>query len=377
MSSDSIWTSTDTEGEHVPVRTKTETPTIQPALTPEGQKNVINCLPTDLRTGTKHPSSEPNPRLMTLSAITGVSVVSLVIFFSFGLSDLRGSLTSSGGTLKTPPTPSVTITADGNFVPSTIEVQANTTLRFTNENKDPQVLKTKNGKELFPVAVLFTDPVEVKIPVSASGSYQYYSETLPEDKILTIIIRNALSVETLALKTIDSSSSAVSSTSISSAMSLSSFSSSSSSALGESTDNLFPIPFGSVVQSTSSSSSSVSNSVAASNEPSEAVVLSVGEHSSRTDFHAAASQELPVNPYTVGTQTAEQKRAALLARQAELRMAQGLHSGAGEYDGASVVIHRPESVTRTGPNDILFYFAVIISVLATLGLSPMFMHQKK
>ncbi len=119
---------------------------------------------------------------MRLSAITGVGIVLLGAVFYAGIGNLRGSLTegTTGAT--------VTITEDGHFSPETIGVTVGSTLTIENKNRDPQVMKVKTGRELFSSQVIFDTPFVFTIPSDANGTYTYFSETLPDDRLLTITV---------------------------------------------------------------------------------------------------------------------------------------------------------------------------------------------
>lgn len=136
-------------------------------------------------------SNQPNPRAMRLSAITGIALVLVGIAFYVGIDNLRGSLTDTGGGITT-----VTITADGHFDPASVSLAAGSTLTIENKNENPQVIKVKEGSELFGSQVIFDQPFTFVIPANVTGSFTYFSETLPDDQTLVITVAPAIEAAT-------------------------------------------------------------------------------------------------------------------------------------------------------------------------------------
>lgn len=122
---------------------------------------------------------------MKFAALTGILLVTMsVVTFYFGVDFLRASLTGTTQEVD------VTITAEGHFDPSTVTLVPGDTLTITSHNIDPQVIKSKDERELFPVQILETDQsYSFDVPLSAvSAEFTYFSETLPNDRELTITI---------------------------------------------------------------------------------------------------------------------------------------------------------------------------------------------
>ncbi len=159
-------------------------------------------------------SPAPSDRMrMGLSAMIGIVGVLFVLSFFFDITTLlQGSLTPSDRSSSVSSHSSdtvVTITKDGVFEPSTLAISAGKSLTFINKHPDPQVLKTLSGSSLFPAQVIFTDPVRVTLPSTATGSSSYYSETLPPTSLLQITIVDAApsrTIESLATSSLSSSS---------------------------------------------------------------------------------------------------------------------------------------------------------------------------
>lgn len=124
-----------------------------------------------------------SPRAMQAAAVLGISIVLIATAFYFGIDSLRGGLTNTVANVTT-----VTITEDGHFSPSNIAIAAGSMLTVENKNRDPQVLKAKSRKQLFPVQVLFETPYSFTVPIDAVGTYLYVSETLRESETLTITV---------------------------------------------------------------------------------------------------------------------------------------------------------------------------------------------
>ena len=136
---------------------------------------------------TPEPTLQTNSRTMRLSAITGMSLVLVGIAFYVGIDNLRSSLTDGGNAVTT-----VTITQDGRFDPPAISLATGTELTIENKNENPQVLKVKEGGELFGSQVIFDQPFHFTVPTDISGIFTYFSETLPDDRTLLITVTPAI-----------------------------------------------------------------------------------------------------------------------------------------------------------------------------------------
>jgi plastocyanin len=305
------WHETDDE-QPVTVRQREAAPEQEASPQLSGPATDISPIPTYEEP--KHVYNAPRPRNMHLSALAGIAIVLLGGAFYFGIANLRGSLTD-GTTTET----AVTITTDGQFSPTNITVHPGDSITIENLNTDPQVLKSKDGRDLFPVQVLFTTPFVFTVPSDASGMYTYVSETLPDDRELTITIDIAPTTGAGATSVEENAPSSV--------------------PYGEE----IPIPFGSgplIPASSMSSSASEPSAIPVvinQDEDTATISLQEGASSSSSGF---TQNTLPSNPYTVGTQTTTQG-IAVAAEQGEQ-----LHSGAPLQQ---LKTHTPRKVSETGP----------------------------
>lgn len=264
------------------------------------------------------PQSNVNARGMTASAVLGVLIAVTGIGMYAGFGGLAGQLT--GGSTDSV---AITVTKEGEFSPSSAEIHPGQTVTITNENVDPQVLKSRNGRDLFPVQVIFDTPYTFTVASDATGPYIYYSETLPEDKTLTLTVTPAVQAATE-----------------------SSVSSSVSSSV-EAFD--IPLPFGDTpLQPTASSAPAVtvasSASTVATTSSDDRITISLGGASSSASSIETTAGSLPTNPYTVGSTTSAP-------------VIDNLHSGAPLQQ---ITQHQPRSVTSTGPEG--FVFVLILSM---------------
>ncbi len=164
------WTSTD----------DTHTAPENGAVQLDGISNPGNCH-------TNIHQSAPSKRGMQLAAVAGIGTVVMIGFgLSFGLESLRGSLLNESAV-------KVTITADGHFAPSQVTVHPGDILTIESKKTDPQVLSPKDpAAELFGMEVVFGDPFTFTVPENAVlQSYQYHSETLSPEEMLTITVTEA------------------------------------------------------------------------------------------------------------------------------------------------------------------------------------------
>lgn len=129
----------------------------------------------------------PSRHGMQLAAVVGVlSVIALGFGLSSGLKSLRGSLLENGAT-------TIVITEDGHFAPSQVTVHPGTILTIESKKTDPQVIKPKDpAAELFGMEVIFGTPFTYTVPENVVlQSYQYQSETLSPEEMLTITVTQA------------------------------------------------------------------------------------------------------------------------------------------------------------------------------------------
>ncbi len=318
------WHSTDAE-EPVTVRQSGwPAPAPRSGVDIRGPGADIRHIPIEQHSGTV----VPNPRAMRLAAFTGIAVVLAGAAFYFGVDSLRGTLTDGGSTGAT-----VTITADGQFTPVAVNARPGDSVTIENANKDPQVLKSKDGRDLFPVQVIFTTPYTFTVPSNAQGTYVYFSETLPDDRTLTFTIETA----TAASSASSSSASAEASPSVSVTVPSDS---------GGGTVSI-PLPFGTPVQESSSSSAPSAIVVQQSDET---ALISLKEQASSSSSPSFETNDVPTNPYTVGTQ-AERPKTTDIAGDA--KQTQQLRSGAPIRQ---LQKYAPRKVPDTGPAGMALVF---------------------
>ncbi len=182
------------EGEqHVPVRSESG------ASKNRGADSIVIGGPGhDIqRVQERNPSAprndSPNPAMLRLSAILGIGIVIVGAGLYFGfIGTLQGDITNGIGST------TIVITKDGHFSPSNVTVKRGGTLTIKNENQNPQVMKPKDGRELFPVQVIFETPYTTTISTTSEGTYTYISETLPESEVLQIVVAPDTTIETPA-----------------------------------------------------------------------------------------------------------------------------------------------------------------------------------
>lgn len=275
-----------------------------------------------------------NPASMRLSAFLGVVLVLGAIGFHFGLDNIFGDLT--GGSETTDVT--VEITTEGMFAPDTITLHPGDKLTLANKNPDPQVIKSKDGREIFPVQVLFETPFEFTVPTDASGTFTYFSETLPDDKTLTITIEPKQAAAA------------------------------NSSEPAEAAPLEIPLPFAdgepvsTTEASTQTSSSAPAIAIQKTEHSGETAMIRLGGSDVQENQPAQESftNQIPVNPYTVTSGLEQQNKIdAIIAAAKE---SQNLHSGAPLQP---IVTHKPKSVTNTGPEGAL---ALLIPALAGVAI---------
>lgn len=332
------WNSTDDE---VPVPVRTTLPQAEIAAKPVTRIDapVAHAM---------HELRGPNPKAMTASAVLGILLAIGGVVTYLGL-DI-GSMSLSGSILQSSST--VTITEGGTFSPRVLTVNPGQSITIENAHADPQVLKSKNNRELFPVQVIFDTPYVFTVPSDASGEYVYFSETLPEDRTVTFTVRAASSasevnssvssteeipIDGVEVAPVTTEPPAIESSSSSSVMSSVA-----------------------MVRSSSSSVSSTDSDVAVSKGTATIAIGSSTAHSSVSS--SASSTAIPVNPYTVGTTSAVPVSASVSTsttpRFTSISNTSTLHSGAPLNQTNYVSL--PRSVPSTGlPGFALFFLPAL------------------
>lgn len=282
-----------------------------------------------------HHGATVNPASMRLSAFLGVVLVLGAIGFHFGLDNIFGDLT--GGSETTDVT--VEITTEGIFAPDRITLHPGDKLTLANKNPDPQVIKSKDGREIFPVQVLFETPFEFTVPTDASGTFTYFSETLPDDKTLTITIEPKQAAATASSEPVAEAPLEI------------------------------PLPFAggetvstSVETSAQSSSSAPAVAIQKTEHSGETATISLGGSDAQENQPTQESftNQIPVNPYTVTSGLEQQSKIDAIIAAAKEN--QNLHSGAPLQP---IVTHKPKTVTSTGPAGVL---ALLIPALAGVAV---------
>lgn len=330
------WHSTDDEVP-VPVRTSAPAPKKEVPITHINEPRVQHVAPPHVTL--KHAVVEaPDPKSMRLAAALGMSIVLGAAAFYFGVGSLRGDLTGTDSAT------TVTITAEGTFSPATLTVHPGDTVTIENKNADPQVLKPKNNRTLFPVQVIFQDPYTFSVAADAVGPYIYISETLPEELTLTFNVEGGAAPTSSSVASTDS-------------------------------DFDIPLPFAeqtvpvakpaasssssvavAIQTSSSSSSSSISSTPAATVHSGETATIDLGGAQSSSSQAAMGGGNIPTNPYTVKDGLAKQQQ-NLIAKQ---NKEETLHSGAPLLQTKT---HTPKRVTETGPEG-----ALLLLIPALLGM---------
>jgi len=281
-----------------------------------------------------HQGATLNQASMRMSAFLGVALVLGAIGFHFGFSNIFGDLT--GGSEVTGTT--VEITAEGVFSPDKITLHPGENLTLTNKNPDPQVIKSKDGRELFPVQVLFDKSYEFTVPADSNGTFTYFSETLPDDKTLTIIVETAHAAATALPEPATTESISI------------------PLPFGEGTPVTIPPP----TSNTASSAPSITIQKTEHSGETATISLTNNESTSSNQTESFTSQ-IPVNPYTVTTGLQQQSKIEAIV--AAAKEAQNLHSGAPLQQ---IVKHKPKTVTKTGPDGALMLLLPALAGVALL-----------
>lgn len=270
-----------------------------------------------------------SPRGMSLSAFLGVALVLAALGIYFGIGSLLTGDVGVGSDETT-----VTITSDGHFSPESVTIRPGESLKLVNENADPQVIKSSNGRDLFPVQVLFADPFAFTIPADAAGAYVYFSETLPDDRTVTINVVEAAASSPSAAVTTPSAAE-------------------------------IPLPFSDIMPPpvrTAPAPAAPVASVEKTEHSSATATISVGGSApaNQNASESSGTATVPVNPYTVASGIVKQTRAEAFAAMAAQ---ESLHSGAPAQKGGGI-ISPPNRMTDTGPAGML---ALILPGLVAVG----------
>jgi len=294
---------------------------------------IVSEVPHPLPQNARPRHSEPLPlqprSSLGVSALLGIGAVLVLLVWYFGLgSNLLGDIGQEENVL--------TITAEGVFDPTEMTLHPGGTLTIRNEHADPQVLKSVSGRELFPVQVVFEEPVTITIPSDALGPYSYFSETLPEGTV-TFVIAEAMEQSAASEDARENE------------------------LLG---DDPIPIPFGSDEIPTSAPSATPvtppETEAIISTHAAGPATISLGGSASRasSEGRKISSVNIPTNPYTVGATGADQYLAGAVQEFDE----DTLHSGAPL---AQYTEYRPPVATATGPE----HTAVLVLFLAGIAFA--------
>lgn len=339
------WTSID-DGDHVPVRTSAKE---------QHQENtiVLGERATETREdrhgGVSHTVTEIQPHMMQLSAVTGIGLVLLGTAFYFGVLNLRGSITENAVRGVT-----VTITEQNTFEPTRITVAEGESITFENRNQNPQVLKSENpDQNLFPVQVIFKDPVSVLIEGGKEGSYTYISETMPRDQKLSIVVVKGSTQSEAPVVTNQPQEQIAQDTSLSIPL-----------PFGDSVGvpSMIPEPI-SVAPLVQSTTAVVTPALFVNTEHgSESAVISLGQKAEPDAPVAFSDAPIAINPYTV--EAGKKNKSASTSIAQSNKKTQSLHSGAPLRE---LEAHRPARVSETGPANVW-----ILLVLSLMGLGVVY-----
>lgn len=253
----------------------------------------------------------------------GIGIVLVGFGWYMGLGDmLLGELAGEKEAI-------VRITAEGTFDPAEIAVRPGQSVKIMNEHDDPQVLKTGNGREIFPTMILYKDEeAMIEIPDDALGPYTYISETLPAEQSITFSVA------------LPEAQNPVTET--------------------DGTEEPIPIPFGNAENPIAAEPETPTNTdpVVTVHESGPATISLTGNTTSSAASTASPSPAtkttIPMNPYTVHATGADKQVAY---NQAVASANEELHSGAPLQQYAQ---YRPPATSETGPEHV----AIIVMLLS-------------
>jgi hypothetical protein len=355
----SSWNSIDPSEERVPVRGA-----VEPQELPVRRTASVRVQSLDA--GHMH-----------LAALTGIGIVlALGTIFYFGTDSLRGSLTDGVSTVN------INITEEGTFDPSEVTVQPGDTLVITNDNPDPQVLKSSGTSDLFVTQLLFDEPFSFEVPPSALGkTFTYMSETLPETESLTIVVGNPATTTTQSSEPQDSIPLPTESSSSEETVSASSESSSESSSVSSASS--IPVIQASTPRTgqplvvTLISSSIPASTVHNTGSPTSFSLKPAGTAQSSSSLPSISgnSEKLPSNPYTIGNRQ-EAERLGLLPKKSSSSSSASstsLHAGANlrritePVRQQTTVTKKPAKNVETGPGPVLLIVTMLALGMMTLS----------
>lgn len=339
MSADDVftgWHATDDESP-VPVRSsavsapKAEAPAAGPAqdIAASGRGHVM------IRTHEQPTSSHG----MTVSAVLGVLLAlgGVALYFGTGNVNIRGDLTGAAPV-------TITITQDGHFNPTTVNVHPGDSITIENKNADPQVLKPKNSRDLFPVQVVFDQPYKFTVAADANGQYVYYSETLPDDRTVTFNVTNASVQSSVVSSVVSSVASSAASATVSIPL-----------PFGGGSVN---VPAGQPITPPVAVSSAASVDVQSTPHSGDTATIDIGGSSSSAASTAVADSSIPTNPYTVASAPKQTQNATASSAAANL------------HGGAPLLVQNIRSPRRTpdsGPAGFTLLFIPALLGVAALS----------
>lgn len=272
------------------------------------------------------------PTMMRLSAVLGIALVigTVVAYFGIGGEFLKDVVGNLAGDLTGSQNATITITTAGYFSPDAVTLYPGDTVTLLNVNPDPQVIKSKNGRDLFDVQVLFTDPFTFTVPDSAMGPYVYFSETLPEDRTVTItVVPPNPQTDPVPV----------------------------SNPLQESTE--IPLPFGDgMAAQPLATSPSLAVRPEKTEHSGETAAIRVGGQEQTQE--PAGSKALPTNPYTVGSPL--HSGAPLDNFKCDTKSGKGCKETTKGTKGG--VVTPPKRITETGPAGMLVLLVPALGAMA-------------
>lgn len=282
-------------------------------------RSIVEPTVTDTSDAEKPSMRMPNPQLasgskgMTYSAVLGIllaiGAVALYLGVDVGNFTLMGDVTTPQRLV------TILITEDGHFSPDFVEIYGGESVTIENKNADPQVLKSKSGEDLFPVQVLFDQPYTFTVPNEVIGPFVYYSETLPEERTVTFMVKTNEATPPI-----------------------------------EQVTEPIPLPFNAEPPTPPMEQPvTVPEPTVTTEHSGDTATISLGNIAMENQGTVVNSGTLPTNPYTVDKQPATQY----------ISKAEALHSGA-----PLMATVRPRVVSSTGPEGFLLLFLpAIIGVM--------------